>query len=136
MAEIKKIYPNQKDAIALASEKIKQLCDIEKSGGKDIKSIITESQKFKNKNEDLSKQIVHLVELQKGLGKGADYPPCWLDDNNKIEYIFNVVIDDFGIEVFDIKPRKNISHNGGHNEKDKQCYSLNRYNSLAGCVRQ
>ena len=103
LAEIKKNNPNEKNIIELTAKKIKNICEFEKSIGKGLEEVITNTKEIEKKNGDLNKQIVHLMAIQKGLGKGADYPPCWLDDQNKIEYIFNVVINDVGIEIFDIK---------------------------------
>ncbi len=44
----------------------------------------TESQ-----NQDLMKTNKYLLSL-----KGLGYPPCWLNQNNKVEYLFDVVIKD------------------------------------------
>ena len=102
--EMKKAVPDGKDVLEYIAEIMSKLNEFEKDSDKqDIVSTLKNIQQTQKKNFDLKKQIDHLVKVQKGLGKGADYPPCWLDTENKIEYIFNVVLNDNGVLIYDIK---------------------------------
>ncbi len=38
------------------------------------------------------------------VGLGIEPPPCWLDDENNPEYMFQAVLTDSGIRLFDITP--------------------------------
>lgn len=56
----------------------------------------------KNMISDCRAQNKHLVQIKNIGGRGGDFPPCW-SENGSIQYIYNIVLTDAGIEVYDIK---------------------------------
>jgi hypothetical protein len=65
-------------------------------------------QKSLSENTELKSQVANLQGQKKNIlnqlnsqGKGADFPPCWVDGNGKAEFIYNINLSNDGIEIID-----------------------------------
>lgn len=52
------------------------------------------------KNNDLTGQNERLREQLNSQGNGLDHPPCWFDEQGKTEFLYDIVIFEYSIQVF------------------------------------
>ncbi len=74
---------------------LKKTNDFDKNKDSNIANILT---KIIDKNNELTGQNVYLRSKLNSLGNGLDHPPCWINKNGKVDYLFNVYINEDYVE--------------------------------------
>lgn len=103
-----------KQVIARAIDKLVAEKSLAKDGGEvtvaeRLHASIAENRDLKSQVENLQGQNKNLLTQRDIHGKGYDLPPCWVDENGKAEYIYNIFLSDDGIrlEETNLPKRKN-----------------------------
>lgn len=64
-------------------------------------SVIDQLKELRDKANDMSGQNINLRNKLEALGNGLDHPPCWANPvTGKIEYVFDVVINETSLDVY------------------------------------
>lgn len=83
--------------------------DLMASKGVDKESFEKSIESLVQQNSNVKGQNINLRNKIKNLGNGLDHPPCWADDETgAIQYVFNVMINENSVEVFEGWPDKRV----------------------------
>lgn len=77
---------------------------------------------FLNVSKNIEGQNVNLRTKLKKLGNGLDHPPCWADENGKIEYTYKAYINEKSV----------VFKNGWPESRDKQARSSDAIMKVLG----
>jgi hypothetical protein len=60
-------------------------------------------------NSNLRGRVVRLRKQLASVGKGGDYPPCWVTESGEIQYLFNVnLLGDGSLQISDAAPASRL----------------------------
>lgn len=78
--------------------------------GEQARRALLNSEQVMRENSNLKGRVVRMRKALQSVGKGGDYPPCWVTPAGEIEYLFNVGLQgDGSLSVTDAAPAARFS---------------------------
>jgi len=77
---------------------------------RDVLAMLRDQEKGERENATLQGQVVKLRNDLKSIGRGGDYPPCWVTPAGQIEYLFDISLNGSGtLSVSDVTPATRLA---------------------------
>jgi len=75
----------------------------------ETRALLTDAARAARENATLRGQVVKLRKDLQSVGKGGDYPPCWITESGEIQYLFDIALNGSGsLTVADATPPDRI----------------------------
>lgn len=97
-------YESTKQVVTRAIDKLVSEKSLEKGDSKvsiedKLQASVNENKELKSQVENLKGQNKNILTQINSQGKGYDFPPCWVDENGKAEFTYNIFLSNDGIRI-------------------------------------
>lgn len=71
----------------------------------ETRAMLHDAARAARESATLKGQVTRLQKELRSVGKGGDYPPCWVTEGGEIEYLFDIALkEDGSLDVQDVTP--------------------------------